>query len=55
MPASDDDNPWATTRYQKRQQGLLDPEEFQDTLSKVLGTHEFDEQFDTLFTKVGLK
>jgi hypothetical protein len=40
-------------KKQQREPGLLTKEEFKDTLTKVLGTHDYDDQLDNLFTRVG--
>ena len=36
----------------EREAGELTRQEFNDTLSQVLGTHAFDHQLDVLFSKV---
>ena len=45
---------YSPAKREARQPGLLTPSEFRDMLVKVLGTHDYDDQMDTLFTKVGI-
>ena len=40
-------------KIQKRTPGCMNLQEFQDTVAKVLGTNEYDEYLEKLFTKVG--
>ena len=39
-------------KIEKRTPGCMNLQEFQDTVAKVLGTHEHDEYLEKLFTKV---
>jgi len=43
---------YSPTKYESREPGALNPEEFKDTIAGVLGTRRYDDQLDKLFTKV---
>lgn len=43
---------YAATKYEHRDPGALNPEEFKETIAGVLGTRRYDDQLDKLFTKV---
>ena len=47
------DSPYTPPRYHFREPGYLTLQEFKDVIAKVLNTHEYDDQLETLFTKVG--
>ena len=40
-------------KIEKRTPGCMNLQEFQDTVAKVLGTYEYTEYLEKLFTKVG--
>lgn len=44
---------YSPTKYEHREPGALNPQEFKDTIAGVLETRRYDEQLDKLFTKVG--
>ena len=43
---------YSPTKYEHREPGALNPEEFKETIAGVLGTRKYDDQLDKLFTKV---
>lgn len=43
---------YSPTKYEHREAGALNPEEFKETIAGVLGTRKYDDQLDKLFTKV---
>lgn len=43
---------YSPTKYEHREPGALNPQEFKDTIAGVLETRKYDEQLDKLFTKV---
>lgn len=45
---------YSPTKYEHREPGALNPQEFKDTIAGVLGTRRYDDQLDKLFTKVSL-
>lgn len=45
---------YAPTKYESREPGALNPEEFKETIAGVLGTRKYDDQLDKLFTKVNI-
>lgn len=50
--AVEGESKYAPTRYERREPGSLNPQEFKETISGVLETRQYDEQLDKLFTKL---